>query len=606
MSEQSTESELVRNQAQPAAESIVATGVEKLGVEIEGKGDIAGGEDVTGTDMGLSGVDQIWCALSAIRNHGGSATISQIYAALNTRIAPNFLSKQGRASLRFFVNKVAVEKGFIEKHDPSSPGWRSTPAGDAFWENHPPPVPSAISSVPASGATSGRAVPKQGEDLSETWVFQANPRYYDIRGALAAVSELTWLANQHRDQMQAGQQVLIWESGKAGGVLALAEIMGEPARGMEDLDSDIFSRGEHKFDSNQYKVMLRIQKVFAAPLTRTELKQHPVLGELQILRQPHGTNYRLTVAQALSFQELLHASAPVVDTPKFSIEDAMEDVFLEQAEFESILAALELKKNIILQGPPGVGKTFLAKKLAFALMGQKDSSRVGIVQFHQAMSYEDFIQGWRPTAGGGFERKNGIFYEFCQRAQRDPTRKYVFILDEINRGNLSKIFGELMMLIEADKRGPEYAIPITYSHHVDEVFYVPANVYLMGMMNTADRSLALVDYALRRRFRFFSLRPCFASSRFQNHLRDTGIDDDTITRLIDNIGLLNQTVSADAKNLGWGYQIGHSYFCANSNEAPLGYEWYENIIRNEVLPLLEEYWFDDPQKVEHWAHKLLK
>src|SRR5690606_1428410 len=185
----------------------------------------------------------------------------------------------------------------------------------------------------------------------------------------------------------------------------------------------------------------------------------------------------------------------------YTLDDALDGLFLSRDQFTYILDQLGRKRNVILEGPPGVGKTFIAKRVAWALLGEKDPSRVEMVQFHQSYAYEDFVQGWRPAEAGGFDLRNGIFYEFCERAAGDdPERPYVFIIDEINRGNLSKVFGELLMLIEGDKRGPDFAIPLTYSRAREERFYVPRNLYVLGMMNTADRSLAMVDYALRRRF----------------------------------------------------------------------------------------------------------
>jgi 5-methylcytosine-specific restriction enzyme B len=288
----------------------------------------------------------------------------------------------------------------------------------------------------------------------------------------------------------------------------------------------------------------------------------------------------------------------------YTIDDAMNDVFLSQPDFTNIIDNLKRKKNIILQGPPGVGKTYIAKRLAYLLMGKKDPSRVQMVQFHQSYSYEDFVQGWRPTEKGGFALRNGVFFSFCSTANKSD-QKHVFIIDEINRGNLSKIFGELMMLIESDKRGPEFSIPLTYAQEGDKEFHVPENVYVMGLMNTADRSLAMVDYALRRRFAFMTLDPQFESESFRTHLEGVGVNSKLISRIVSRLSNLNEEIASDTKNLGPGYVIGHSFFCPTSKGQVLDDDWYKEIVLNEVKPLLEEYWFDDSKKADSAVDALL-
>ncbi len=314
------------------------------------------------------------------------------------------------------------------------------------------------------------------------------------------------------------------------------------------------------------------------------------------------TDYR-TFVDFVTENLLEYSPRPGGDKP-VRLDNAMDGVFLPREEFEAILDALRRKKNVLLQGAPGVGKTYLARRLAYALLAQKDPSRVTMVQFHQSYAYEDFIQGYRPREGGGFQRRDGLFFDFCNRARSDLDHPYVFIIDEINRGNLSKIFGELMMLIEADKRGSEYAIRLTYADVQDPSFSVPENVYLLGLMNTADRSLALVDYALRRRFVFITLAPQFASPAFRAHLAALGAPADVINRLIDRMTGLNLDICADDKNLGEGFSVGHSFFCPLA--APPDWPtWYTDVIHHEIGPLLCEYWFDDPDKAQRWTAQLL-
>ena len=289
-------------------------------------------------------------------------------------------------------------------------------------------------------------------------------------------------------------------------------------------------------------------------------------------------------------------NTPSAPTPKppFSKADALAKLFLSDAEFDAMLDLLRYKKNIILQGPPGVGKSFIAKQIAFALLEAKDEERVEMIQFHQAYAYEDFMQGFRPNDDGKFALKNGVFYEFCKRAQRNPA-PHVFIIDEINRGNLSKIFGELMLLIEPDKRGLDFAMPLTYALH--ERFFLPENLYVIGLMNTADRSLAMVDYALRRRFVFIDLAPQFQSEKFKAHLRQRGVPDDVIERIVAHLTALNQQIAAD-KNLGKGFCVGHSFFCPNAVAQTPDATWYQRVIHYEIRPLLEEYWFDASDTVD--------
>lgn len=280
--------------------------------------------------------------------------------------------------------------------------------------------------------------------------------------------------------------------------------------------------------------------------------------------------------------------------PVYTEDDFLDEVFMSDDEYSQLVGILRNKKNIILQGAPGVGKTFAAKRLAYSMMGVKDIDRVMMVQFHQSYSYEDFIMGFRPTETG-FELKKGAFYNFCKKAEIDSDNDYFFIIDEINRGNLSKIFGELFMLIENDKRG--LPLQLLYS---DEKFAVPGNVYIIGMMNTADRSLAMLDYALRRRFAFFELRPGFETDGFREYR--TTLDNEKFNKLINCVESLNNAISAD-ESLGDGFCIGHSYFC-NLDAETIDDRCLSGIVEYELIPLLKEYWFDEPVKVKDWSSNL--
>jgi 5-methylcytosine-specific restriction protein B len=273
----------------------------------------------------------------------------------------------------------------------------------------------------------------------------------------------------------------------------------------------------------------------------------------------------------------------------------LEDVFIDEEEYDDLKSLVLRKKNIILQGPPGVGKTYAAKRLAFSIIGYEDESKVKSIQFHQSYSYEDFMMGYRPNEDK-FSLEYGVFYNFCEEARKDKENKYFFIIDEINRGNLSKIFGELLMLLEKDKR--EQEIHLAYG---DIKFSVPENLYIIGTMNTADRSLAIIDYALRRRFSFFELEPAFGKECFKNFLNDLNMEEDLVNRIIGRVDNLNIQIE-DSSNLGKGFKIGHSYFC---DYDPDDENWYENVIKYEIKPLLEEYWFDDLEKAKEYIKTLL-
>lgn len=280
--------------------------------------------------------------------------------------------------------------------------------------------------------------------------------------------------------------------------------------------------------------------------------------------------------------------------PPYTKEDFLSEVFMPEEEYDKLSGILRIKKNIILQGAPGVGKTFVAKRIAFSMMGVKDVERVMMVQFHQSYSYEDFIMGFRPSTDG-FELKRGAFYNFCKKAEIDGDNDYFFIIDEINRGNLSKIFGELFMLIENDKRG--VSLQLLYS---DEKFSVPKNIYIIGMMNTADRSLAMLDYALRRRFAFFEIKPAFTTDGFREYRMS--LENEKFDKLIACVESLNNVISND-ESLGDGFCIGHSYFC-NLLPDTINDQVLSGIVEYELIPLLKEYWFDEPTKVKDWSSNL--
>lgn len=325
-----------------------------------------------------------------------------------------------------------------------------------------------------------------------------------------------------------------------------------------------------------------------------------------IKQLPNGKEYinlcdnLLEDIKKINIKDFLELSYKAWQFSKYDKNKFLQEVYINDKEYDKLKNLILDKKNIILQGSAGVGKSYAAKRLAYSIIGEKDNERVKMIQFHQSYSYEDFIIGYRPNENG-FELKEGVFYKFCKEAEMDENKenKYFLIIDEINRGNISKIFGELFMLIENDKRGEEYALELVYKD--DEKFFVPENLYIIGLMNTADRSLAMLDYALRRRFIFIDIEPAFNKPQFKNDLENKNIDKDLINKIIEKFIKLNETIKSD-KTLGKGYTIGHSYFCNRKN---LSKEDYEDIINYEIAPTLREYWFDNEDKAEKEIKELL-
>lgn len=292
---------------------------------------------------------------------------------------------------------------------------------------------------------------------------------------------------------------------------------------------------------------------------------------------------------------------------EYSIESIIKDgCFLPQSTLDNMLSRLKNKKNIILQGPPGTGKTWLGKRLAYALIGEKQPAYIKAVQFHPNLSYEDFIKGWRPSGDGKLELCDGPFLEFVKLAQQKPAQKYVVVIEEINRGNPAQIFGEMLTLLEVDKRTPSEALELSYRKEGDEPVYIPENLFVVGTMNVADRSLALVDLALRRRFAFINLEPTFGKPwRDWVHTK-ASIDLAYLEKIEAKLESLNKEIASDDR-LGAQFQVGHSYVTpAFDSDIKDVANWFSQVVETEIFPLLEEYWFDDPAKAQSQKTALLK
>lgn len=432
------------------------------------------------------------------------------------------------------------------------------------------------------------------------WWLNANPtqwKYEDIEiGQIVEYTTYNDTGNKRRiykyfQQIKTGDKVIGYISSPKKIVSALLEVI-----------KGIYVN-ENKEEVVAFKKIRDVKK----PLFFDKLKTNEKLANMEVMSNHQGSLFKLTSTEYAELIEMIEknngiddAGAEKVDNGQvydpYTKEDFLNDVFMTEDEYNFLYSQLRRKKNIILQGPPGVGKTFMARRIAYSVMRCKDNERIRTVQFHQSYSYEDFIQGFRPTEDGNFKRHNGVFYQFCNVARKDKARDYFFLIDEINRGNISKILGELMMLIEHDKRGSEFAIPLTYADNGKDLFYVPENVFIIGMMNTADRSLAMIDYALRRRFCFVKVEPATDKEAFKEFLVSKDVPANVVDRILGGVSKINSHIEED-RDLGAGFKIGHSYFCGQIGEdIEL---WLRDIIESELCPLFDEYWFDDNGKAEN-------
>ena len=426
------------------------------------------------------------------------------------------------------------------------------------------------------------------QDVSETtgyWWLCANPKYWSFSDIAIGEEQSYTLCNENGHKRRIYQNFLDVKPGD--------KVIGYNASPMKK----IVALCEITQASDGERIRLRKLENFSSTISYADVKECPELAQMEFLTHGNGSLFKLTKEEYDFLMDMIREENPIrpaeVIAP-YGKADFLEDVFMTEEKYDALRDRLLYKKNVILQGAPGVGKTFAAKRLAFSIMGEKDESRVEFVQFHQNYSYEDFIMGYRPD-GTGFKLTEGIFYRFCQKAENRPDKDYFFIIDEINRGNMSKIFGELLMLIENEYRGTKATL--AYS---GLPFAVPKNLYIIGMMNTADRSLAMIDYALRRRFSFFEMEPGFDSAGFKK--LQSRMSDETFDALIEQIQALNADIAKDA-SLGKGFQIGHSYFCLKKDET-CSAQWLRSIVDFDILPTLSEYWYDEPDKVSDWEKKL--
>lgn len=422
-----------------------------------------------------------------------------------------------------------------------------------------------------------------GEEDCGYWWLNANPKIWSYSDMAVGEAQAYTLYNDNGNKRRifqnfldakAGDMVIGYESNPVKRIVAIGRISAE-----QDGEKIFFEKLEG----------------LASPVDYQTVRSCPELEKMEFFVNPNGSLFKLTRGEFDFIMDMIREENPVQTEAAiegYRKEDFLEQVYMTEERYDTLVAVLRNKKNIILQGAPGVGKTFAAKRLAYSMMKEKDDSRIEFVQFHQNYSYEDFMMGYKPVEDG-FELKAGVFYRFCQKASNHPDKDYFFIIDEINRGNLSKIFGELLMLIERGYRDTK--VTLAYN---GMTFFVPSNLYLIGMMNTADRSLALIDYALRRRFGFFNMEPGFDSEGFIRY--QNGLNSETFHELIARIKELNMEIARD-KSLGKGFCIGHSYFCERDVCTD---EWLREVVDYDILPMLSEYWFDDEERFQRWENIL--
>ena len=542
--------------------------------------------------LALLGDDKVFTTgsleiMKRMKDYGGQATCTQL--AVKYGETKNFYLTGSTALAKRVIEKTGCPVLTDDKNE-NSKWWpvlyigryaTKDEQGSYIWKLRDE-LSAALDKVDLSGIELYVAA-APGEEDRGYWWLNANPKiwsYSDI--AVGEVQSYT-LYNENGNKRRIFQNFL---DAKAGDMIIGYE--SNPVK-------QIVAIGRVSAEQDGEKLFFEKVEGLTSPIDYTTLKECPELERMEYFQNPQGSLFKLTRGEYDFILDMIREENPVsTDTAidAYTKSDFLDEVYMTEKRYENLVAVLRNKKNIILQGAPGVGKTFAARRLAWSMMGEQDDSRIEFVQFHQNYSYEDFMMGYKPVEDG-FELKYGIFYRFCQKAANQPDKEFFFIIDEINRGNMSKIFGELLMLIEKDYRGTKATLAYNGLS-----FSVPKNLYIIGMMNTADRSLAMIDYALRRRFSFFEVEPGFDSEGFIHY--QNGLNNETLNELISKVKDLNHEIALD-KSLGKGFCIGHSYFCGRDICTD---EWMHSIVDYDILPMLSEYWFDDPNKLQRWENIL--
>lgn len=528
--------------------------------------------------------------MKRMKDYGGQATCTQLAVKYGENI---IFYNTGSSSL---AKRVAEATGCETPPDRDSGKARWWPilyvgknagkddAGSYIWRLRPE-LSDAINKMDLS-TVELYAKNRESESANNYWWLTANPKIWSFSDIKVGEEQSYTLYNENGNKRRIFQNFL---AAKAGDL-----VIGYEANPVKK----VVAIGRITQGNDGKAIYFEKIEGLSAPIEYLALKEAPELERMEFFVQSNGSLFKLTKGEFDFIMDIIRDENPKKQPDaafqKYSKKDFLSKVYMTEERYDVLEALLRNKMNVIIQGAPGVGKTFTAKKLAYTMMGQVDDSRVEMVQFHQNYSYEDFIMGYRPD-GADFKLTDGIFYRFCQTAANHQDKEYFFIIDEINRGNMSKIFGELLMLIEKDYRGTKTTL--AYS---GMPFSVPENLYIIGMMNTADRSLAMIDYALRRRFSFFEIEPGFNSEGFTNYQK--AFANETFDALIDQIKILNKEITED-KSLGRGFQIGHSYFCGREILGCTD-EWMRSVVEFDILPMLSEYWFDEPVKLQRWEKNL--
>lgn len=542
--------------------------------------------------LALLGDDKVFTTgsleiMKRMKDYGGQATCTQL--AVKYGETKNFYLTGSTALAKRVVEKTGCPVLTDDKNE-NSKWWpvlyigryaTKDEQGSYIWKLRDE-LSAALDKVDLSGIELYVAA-APGEEDRGYWWLNANPKiwsYSDI--AVGEVQSYT-LYNENGNKRRIFQNFL---DAKVGDMIIGYE--SNPVK-------QIVAIGRVSAEQDGEKLFFEKVEGLTSPIDYATLRGCPELERMEYFQNPQGSLFKLTRGEFDFILDMIREANPIstdAAIDAYTKSDFLDEVYMTEKRYENLVAVLRNKKNIILQGAPGVGKTFAARRLAWSMMGEQDDSRIEFVQFHQNYSYEDFMMGYKPVEDG-FELKYGVFYRFCQKAANQPDKEFFFIIDEINRGNMSKIFGELLMLIEKDYRGTKATLAYNGLS-----FSVPKNLYIIGMMNTADRSLAMIDYALRRRFSFFEMEPGFDSEGFIHY--QNGLNNETLNELISKVKDLNHEIALD-KSLGKGFCIGHSYFCGRDICTD---EWMHSIVDYDILPMLSEYWFDDPNKLLRWENIL--